>query len=513
MKRIAILSTIISTIFFLSCTKTDKDPSPNPGPPPPNHFTLQFKPSGLANLAEAAADLEFIISIRNAADEPVLVNQKLALIDSGGWYSSRLSLPNGSYKLEKFLLARKTGLVRFATPLAGFAKAQQVNRPLAIDFSNAQQNISVVNVELLPVTAADRESMFGYPEGTFNQPTDPNDPPVQPRKIRIHPIVKIGDIVYDSIPAFIQLNSWDAQNQVSSLPMSTSGGLFELELPASAVRHQFRMVKWGQVAELLLDTADIEVGQIYQLQISANPRKLKQIFGSRWVNNAWVAETKTEFQYSANGQLQKVLHFRKTPDNTPFVAMTEEAEYNNGKISRVIRKNEKQEQIGNSSYQYNADGRLSLIRIQQGDSITHIQLQYLTYADRYDRVQIAQVGASYEYNFSALRYQFLGEFDKGRMLKSTYASNNGNLQESLYNYDQSINPFQFIGLPDEKRFVYSVYNRKQQTTVYVNEYAESEPYQFQYSYNEFGYPTELLTSHRNPVTGQHLFNYRESFVY
>jgi hypothetical protein len=513
MYRNVFFSFLMMAVLLSSCSKTKPEPQVPTDPIPETEFTLQFKPSGLNNLTEALGDLEFIISLRNAQDDPVLVNQKLAAIDSGGVYSARIRVPKGSYKLEKFLLARKTGLVRFATPLAGFPKAQQVNNPLSIDFTQTNSGLKLVEVELLPVNSNDKESMYGYPDGTFQLPSDPNDPPPGTRKIRIRPVFKIGNVVYDSISAYLQVYSWDAQNNQSLMPISVPAGISELNLATDAVRYEFRMLKWGKTALLPLNAADLSASTVYTIMAEAEPRRLKFVYGNRWTNNNWFAESKTEYQYSAQGIVQKVLHFRKHADNSPYLALTEEAEYAGERIGRIVRKNEQSQQIGNSTFTYGTNGLPSLVRIQQGDSITHIRLQYITSLDNYQQLRVDQVGAEFESNFTSLLHHYQAEYDKGRMLSTRYASNNGNLQEGLYQYDNAINPFQFTGWPDEKLFIHSIHNRNAQTLTYQNAYSQSEIYQFAYTYDSEGYPTELRTWHRNPVTGQHLFEYKEGFVY
>ncbi len=513
MYRNFFLSFLMMAVLLSSCSKTKPEPQVPTDPVPVTEFTLQFKPSGLNNLTEPLADLEFIIGLRNAEDDPVLVNQKLAAIDSGGTYSARIRVPKGSYKLDKFLLARKTGLVRYATPLAGFPKAQQVNRPLTIDFSQNTASLKIVDVELLPVIANDKESMYGYPDGTFQLPADPNDPPPGTRKIRIRPVIKIGNVVYDSLSALLQIYSWDAQNNLAIVPVSIPAGVSELNLVPNAVRYEFRMQKWGRSAALHLNAADLSASTIYTIQAEAEPKRLKFVYGNRWTNNNWFAETKTEYQYSAQGIIQKVLHFRKHADNSPYLAMTEDAEYAGERIGRIVRKNERSQVIGNSTFTYGTDGLPTLIRIQQGDSITQVRLQYLTSINNFQQRRVDQVGAEIEGNYTSLLHYYQANYDRGRMLSTRYASNNGNLQEGLYQYDNAINPFQFTGWPDEKVFVHSIYNRNAQSITYQNAYSQSEIYQFAYTYDSEGYPTELRTWHRNPVTGQHLFEYKEGFVY
>ena len=507
MKRIAFL-TLLGAVLLGSCSKTPVTPPPDPGPVDPTHFDVQFKVNALPGLTDALTDLEFTVSLRNQQDEAVMVNTKLELRDSNGIYTSRLRLPIGNYKLDKFLLARKTGLVRFATPIAGAPKAQQITHPLTIPFSYSQQPLKVVPVEVLPVGPGDRESFFGYPDGTFQLPNDPNDPPLETRKIKLRASVKIGDVVYDSISSYVQLYSWDAANQQSLLQFSFPAGTQEVILPENAVRYKFRMLKWGQSGELELNAGNISADQVYQLRAELVPKRLKQLLGYKLINNVWQPDSKAELQYDATGRVQQILHYRKSTDQVTFLAMTEAVEYSNGRVSRITRRNERGQLIGKSEYQYGTEQFPRSIRIEQGDSVTTINITYYQGESGLERVE-----AGYTYNFRSTTNSYVAHYSNGNCWKSQYMSSHGDFHERRMNHDGSINPFQFTGLPDEKEFAISGNNIIAETNEFENAFPASVVYQITHSYDAEGYPTEKRSAYRHPITGQHLYNYKEAYVY
>lgn len=507
MKRIAFFF-LLAAGLFASCSKTPDAPPPDPGPVDPTHFEVQFKVNALPGLTDALTDLEFIVSLRNQQDEAVLVDQKLPVRDSNGIYTGRLRLPIGQYNLDKFLLARKTGLVRFATPLQGSAKAQQITNPLAINFSYGQQPLKVVSVEVLPVGPGDRESFFGYPEGTFHLPSDPDDPPLETRKIKLRASVKIGDVVYDSISSYVQLYSWDAANQQSLLQFSFPAGTRELILPENAVRYKFRMLKWGQTGELELNAADLSADLTYQLRVEFAPKRLKQTLGYKLVNNNWVAETKTEFRYDAAGRVEQVLHYRKNAENVPFLAMTEAVEYSNGKVSTILRRNERGLLIGKSEYEYGVEAFPQSIRIEQGDSVTNIQVTAFR-----NETGLEKVEANYTYNFQTIQHSYVAFYSNGNMFKSQFMSSHGDYHERWRDHDGAVNPFQFTGLPDEKEFVMSRNNFISENNSFENAFPASVVYQITHTYDADGYPSEKRSAHKSPVTGQHLYHYKEVYGY
>ncbi|MCR6720377.1 MAG: hypothetical protein NVV59_08785 [Chitinophagaceae bacterium] len=307
MKSIAIFSTLLGMLLLQSCSKTKDAPSPGPDPVTPTHFSLQFKPSIVLAAGEQMQDYEFIISLNNNQDEPVLVDKKLALLDSGGLYAAKLELQRGTYRLTKFLLARKTGRVLFASPIAGSQKAQLVTQPLSMVVTNGQTNLKVQEVQLLPVNPNDRESFFGYPDGIFNLPLDPNEPEPATRKLKVHPVVRIGDVVYDSIPTSLQLYTWDQQNNVNLLQFSSPGGIHEITLAPNVRRFRVRMSKWASQSELELTVGQLEETRVYKLEIVKAPQPLRELLTYKMVNNNWAAIEKVEYKYDAAGR-QKQTH-------------------------------------------------------------------------------------------------------------------------------------------------------------------------------------------------------------
>src|SRR5690606_22370233 len=97
---------------------------------------------------------EFIITLKNNIGETVVENKKLSIVSNNdGYYSGKLKLPIGQYSLVKAFVARKSGWVRFATPHAGFPKAQLINNPLPIAISRSTASERLLAIEMVPVQA------------------------------------------------------------------------------------------------------------------------------------------------------------------------------------------------------------------------------------------------------------------------------------------------------------------------------------------------------------------------
>ncbi|MCR6720378.1 MAG: hypothetical protein NVV59_08790 [Chitinophagaceae bacterium] len=208
------------------------------------------------------------------------------------------------------------------------------------------------------------------------------------------------------------------------------------------------------------------------------------------------------------------MHFRKRADGSVFVAMTEDAEFSNGKVSKITRKAEDGRIIGNTQFQYHGNGLVSNIRHQEGtDSVTTITLSYTTSLDANNNLKIESFGANIEYSFSLMRHAYQAYLDGGVVVNDGLSSANGNWEEGLYQYDGSINPFYGDGWPDMQQFVIGKHNLEMQWKTYVNYWPPFEVYNIAYNYTPDGYPKEVLKSHRNARTHAHIDSFKEVYVY
>ncbi len=67
---------------------------------------------------------------------------------NGSYYSQKILLPPGSYKLTEFLIADSTGSIIFAVPLTGSALADAITQPLPILFSVLKNNPTIIQLEV-----------------------------------------------------------------------------------------------------------------------------------------------------------------------------------------------------------------------------------------------------------------------------------------------------------------------------------------------------------------------------
>lgn len=92
-----------------------------------------------------------IISIKNADNSPTAYSSTdLKILQmNGSFYTQKILLKTGSYKLTEFLVLDSSGNTIFTAPVTGSREAMNVNTPLPISFIATKNLSTTVNVEVL----------------------------------------------------------------------------------------------------------------------------------------------------------------------------------------------------------------------------------------------------------------------------------------------------------------------------------------------------------------------------
>ncbi|MGV3658357.1 MAG: hypothetical protein ACO1NX_10390, partial [Chitinophagaceae bacterium] len=374
---------LLIAIFLLIGCK-DKDlildkPGNGPKPTPPASHKVLLSVDALPGETTVVNDLFAIISITNGQDQPVLSNHKVTLQHNGRYSTDTITLASGSYKISKFIIVDKNGIPRFATPFSGSQMGSQVQHPLSISFALPKPAVSTIAIDVLRVPAGADPQMWGYPAGAFNLPSsgdpDDNDPNAF-TKIKVRPLIKVGDVVYDSIPVAFTLTSWNASGQPTVTNIAFAAGTNEVRLPKSAIRYDLQVNKWGITDVLSLQKEDVQEGALYQLGGSKEAKKLQWELGYKMVNGAWIAESKKVYQYDGS-RLAKIIHQRKRSDNSIYVHRTEYFTYNSiGKVVMIVIKGENDAIISETNFNYAQDGKIAGMQQKEGAAQTTAQVSY-----------------------------------------------------------------------------------------------------------------------------------------
>src|SRR4029079_5978950 len=129
-KRSFILLTGITVLFFSACKKTTDD---FPQGPTESIDTTSYVIWTVTGLQQTGTQLFALVTIENKSGVPVVSNKKLALDNIQGPYKTvKILLPQGEFKLAKFIVVKSSDAAVFATPKVNTAKAAQVSNPLAL---------------------------------------------------------------------------------------------------------------------------------------------------------------------------------------------------------------------------------------------------------------------------------------------------------------------------------------------------------------------------------------------
>ena len=348
------------------------------------------------------------------------------------------------------------------------------------------------------------------------KPNQPGNPPIgnpqtgnpgtQAPKIKLRAEMIIGGIAYDSIPGSLMIRSWDNNGQLFTTFYSMTPGTNLLELPDSRVRFNFRLSKWSTTDELEILAQDIKTDSVYVLGAEKEAKKLKTEIVYMLVNGEYKPENKKEFAYHLNGWLDKVTHYGKRPDGTPTVNMTSKFTYNGAKIDRISRSDANNIETGHTQFQYNSAGKISAMNDMSGAG------QILATVE-YSNINREEVVIRYDHQGKNYSPSYYMQFEFGNLVMGTFATADQNNEMVNYRYDLNINPYYHMNWPD----LYFSNSSKNNVSVRVQMASGNTvgviPYDYSYSYDNEGYPKEVVTKYKSDLTGQHAYITKTVFTY
>jgi len=505
--RLVGLLTILSFLFS-SCKKDHDIEKPVPEPPVKSN-QYQFVIAALPG--EPSGDISGLsvqVMIVNERNETVLENVKLSLHFDGLYKTNKLELPNGYYRVVKFLI-NQANQTRFVAPITNSEKASLVSKPLYVSFSLPNNTSTLVPIEVLRVAATDNPESYGYPTGAFNQ-VDANNPPDTGNshfKIKIRPYFTIGEIRYDSVPASLTVIVIDNSGQVTRKQVSLKAGTNEIEVPKAASQYRFQISKWGISDELVLDKYQVHEETVYGIGGSRAAKKLKSELIYKLVNGTYVPDSKKDYLYDASGKLNRINYYRKQANGQTYLEKYDLFEYSNGRISLIHYLKGNEEFVGAVSFTYDQMGKVKTIAQNMDGVQTNGVVTY------YDSPR--QFNAHVKYSFSDAYYtkDCTLSFKDGNAFKLQSSTSHGDSEEGLYEYDFNINPYVHLKLPDLYLSFESINNRVKQYKTYTNAYPEADPLTFDYTYDADGYPTQLVSEYWAPATQTRLYTLKTIYTY
>ncbi|MGV3527929.1 MAG: hypothetical protein ACO1OO_03465 [Flavisolibacter sp.] len=504
------LTWFIAFIFFLAaCTKpTTEIPAPvqQPGEPPTvpaQKGSFQFSANvDLSGQPYHSSNLHAVITVKNEAGAEVVKEQMIGLTLPTPVNTGVLELPVGKYKLSSFRLVYGSVNTHFASPIAGSTKAAQVQKPLALDFTIEAGKSITIPVEVLRVAEGEKPQVFGYPSGAFDNGQADASPFI---KVKMKAIMKIGNIVYDSLPASLRITTWSETGEMTTTYGTLAAGVNTINVLKAASKYEFLVSKWGTTDAITLNRQDVDENTIYILGGSKEAKKLKSERVYKMIEGKDVADTKTDYHYDHEGKLLKIDYWMRKQDNTPYFAMADWFEYSGAKVSKIRRTNiETNSTMKETRFTYDQQGKVSGMQEEENGWITSGVATYLP--------SLAQIGIAYNLpSGHTLNYNL--EVYRGNVIHSTAANSNGSFEEGRYSYDFGINPYAHMNWPTLFLANQSINNVTSQQKQYSGAFPTTDPYSMVYKYDGDGYPVEVVKNYRSPQSGSYLFSTKTIFVY
>lgn len=291
-------------------------------------------------------------------------------------------------------------------------------------------------------------------------------------------------------------------------------GLSEISLPKAATRYDLQVAKWGTVDELSLQKGDVQEGAVYTLGGSKEAKKLSSEINYKMVNGAWVAEQKITYQYE-NSKLKKIIYQRKCADNSVFVHTTEDFTYNsNGWVEQIVKKNEANQVMMETSFNYNQSGKIVSMQQKEGDKLTIASVTYVGRTGRNGITGLYDINIRYQYNFKTITGQYNLQFKGGNKVEVDLLFSDGGRERVFYQYNFNINPYVHLNWPDLYFSHSSKHGLGAQQNGYDGNYAKAEyPAGSEYVYDADGYPKEAIIHYLNPFLGTHLYKTKTVYNY
>lgn len=497
-------------LLLISCQKKDELIKPFPQTPPPalsQYFQLTMD-SLPGEPVAPVSNVFALVNIINTVNDTVLTNKKLPVsFQDGKFKTQKVALPAGDYRVSQFLIVNGDNQVRSATPVINSFKATMVSKPLPLAFTLPKELVVSVPIEIIKVEATDTPESFGYPAGLFNQVTDSNSNQ-NDFQIKMRLAVQVGNILYDSLPGTVLYSSWDENQQQQSKYITLTAFTNDITLSRAALKHHFRINKWGATYELTLLKNEIQDGALYTIGGTKEAKKLKQKLTYKLVAGTYVPEKKLAFNYQGDAKLSGIDHYLKNPDKSTYLAMREVFQYNNNSLEKINRYDQNNQQTGYTSFGYNATGKVHRITESANDVVTTATVDYFQAPD-----DITEVSFNYSYSNTSIGMQYYQRYYRGSILSDNSKTDVNSTETGMYDYDNQINPHAHLGWPDLFLSNESKSNRVWQQKSYYGNYPEAVAYEFKYTYDAEGYPVELFTHYKSYLTNTFQYTIKTVYTY
>lgn len=318
--------------------------------------------------------------------------------------------------------------------------------------------------------------------------------------------MKIGDVTYDSLPGYVGIETWDTNGKSVITFKELNPGVAAIQVMKSATKYNFILYKWGITDTVHLNASDVDESKVYTLGASKDAKKLKSETTYKIINGEDVPDKRTDYFYSASGRLSKIEYWLRKQDSPIYLAFTDAFEYDNSKANRIVRVNEENKStLSITSFNYDNNGRVTGIMQNSSGIQTNASVAYFDIAGPRVEIHYTYPGKNTEMYYSMT-------FTAGDMIAASASTSANSGESGTYNYDLNINPYIHMNWPDLYLSNSSKNNLISQRKGYGGAYPVAEPSEFTYSYDDEGYPKDVVKTFKS-TTGSFLFSRKTVFTY
>jgi hypothetical protein len=374
--------------------------------------------------------------------------------------------------------------------------------------------IELTFVLTLFLTACSKETISHNPANPNGHSQNPgNQNPAQPNKpdstytIKVKAAITIGDLLYDSIPAGLQVISWDSNNLVHQREINLTPGANEISLPRAHTRYKLKLTKWGISDELSFTRNEIQEGTVISLGGTKAAKKLRLEESFLLAAGSYQPNAKTIYSYNGTGNVKQIDYYQKRPQHSDLKLYHSDVfEYAGNRAVKINRYNESGVKVGVTEFTYNSQAILTNIHQKSYDQETGAAIEYSHTGTN------ANIDIYYLFdNGNTMTYNM--KFKGGNKIQDAASTSLNKVEAGVYGYDTNVNPFAHMNMPNLFLSNSSKNNLVSQQKTYSGSIPSGEPYKFEYRYDGEGYPTEMIKGYKSYITGEHLYNIKTVYTY
>ena len=326
-------------------------------------------------------------------------------------------------------------------------------------------------------------------------------------KVKVKAAITIGDIMYDSIPASLQIISWDSNNVMHERQINLAAGSNEVSLPKAHRNYQLKLNKWGISDEVSFTKSQVPEGTLLELGGSKASKKIQLEEGFLFAAGSYRLDNKTIYTYNIKGGIQRIDYYEKRPQHSDLKPYQSDVfVYSGNRVIKINRLDEFDSQTGVTEFTYNAQGKVTNMHQKSYDQETGAAVEY-SYSGTTTDIEIF-----YQFN-NGNSMVYIMKSKRGNKVEDAATTSLNKSESGVYGYDFNINPFAHMNMPNLFLSNISKNNMVSQQKSYFGNIPSGEPYKFEYTYDTEGYPTELIRSYKSYTTGEHLYDTKTVYIY